>query len=181
MIHEIIRYDGSKVEVDQEALLLPGVKEIKEATKEEWTQWVLYAFLMESPHRSNVYYNIPKDQRGKYVLKAIFGTETKEEPKGVNELRKFIKQYYEELSVDIWAYNKMYNALIKAIDFLQKMDLSDRTKSGLPVYKPADVFAAIDRAKKALVSLQEAREKVWSTMYGGSKARGGKEINPFET
>ncbi|GIW57571.1 MAG: hypothetical protein KatS3mg083_516 [Candidatus Dojkabacteria bacterium] len=180
MLHEYISFDGSKINLSKEILSIDGIEELKKETGDLWQKWFAYAYLMESPHKSNLYYNIPKDLREKYVLKYLFGKEKVEIPKSTKKIREFIRKYYEEISVEIWAYNRMYEALIKAIEFLESVDLDERTKSGMPTYKPADVFSAIEKAKKALSALMEAREKVWNSLGGTSTARGGSEINYFE-
>ena len=72
------------------------------------------------------------------------------------------------------------DTLIKTREFLLNIDLDERTKSGMPVYKPSEVYASLEKVEKLMVSMNGLKEKVDQDFFDTARTRGNKSINPLE-
>ena len=77
-------------------------------------------------------------------------------------------------------YKQSLDTVMKTREYLIGIDLNERTKSEMPVYKPADVYSAIEKVEKIMTSLNTLKEKVEQELFDSTKTRGNKLINPLE-
>jgi hypothetical protein len=64
--------------------------------------------------------------------------------------------------------------------FLRTVDLSERNRMGMPVYKPKEVTSALTDLDKVVDNLQKLEERVSREDYEGGQNRGGTTGGPKE-
>ena len=65
------------------------------------------------------------------------------------------------------------------IEFFDNVDLSERTKTGVPTYKPGDITRALKDTADTIKNLQDLEKRVFEEVEKKS-IRGNKDINPLE-
>lgn len=91
-----------------------------------------------------------------------------------------IEEFQTEGSFNYMMYKQSLDTVMKTREYLIGIDLNERTKSGMPVYKPADVYSAVEKVEKIMTSLNTLKEKVEQELFDTSRTRGNKAINPLE-
>ena len=90
-------------------------------------------------------------------------------------------EFQQEASPTLKYYLSVLGAAEKMRNFFDNVDINERNfKSGVPVYKPADITRAINDTDKVLQNLHSIKERVEQELFEQSKTKGNKRINPFE-
>lgn len=136
--------------------------------------------LMSSKRKTNPYAQYSDEQRF-YKLKEILKFPNDWKPDALIEqcLAK-IEEFQTEGSFNYMMYKQSMDTLIKTREFLLNIDLDERTKSGMPVYKPSEVYASLEKVEKLMISMNGLREKVDQDFFDTTRTRGNKSINPLE-
>jgi len=134
-----------------------------------------------SPKKSNPFYGYDKADRKEKILKAISLDVKDIYKKEVDEAILFYEDYIKECSPSLTYYNSAIEAANKMKGFFSTFSLSERTKSGTPVYKPGDITKALQDTDKVLNTLNTLRQKVEQDIYENFKTKSNRDINPFET
>lgn len=167
-----------------ETLLISPFKEIwdrdtskdKSIAIKEFT----YIELITSKKKSNPFVGYSDSIRGSKIIESI------QLPKGwspdalvLGAIDK-IEEFNTNASPNYLAYKDSMEALNTTRKFLKEIDLSERNRSGMPVYKPVDIYGAIEKVEKAIISLNSLKERVEQEMFDAVKTKGNKSINPLE-
>lgn len=136
--------------------------------------------LMSSKRKTNPYAGYSDEQRF-YKLKETLKFPADWKPDNLIEqcLAK-IEEFQTEGSFNYMMYKQSLDTVMKTREYLIGIDLNERTKSGMPVYKPADVYSAVEKVEKIMTSLNTLKEKVEQELFDTSRTRGNKAINPLE-
>lgn len=167
-----------------ETLLIEPFKTIWERDKSTEKSAAIRDFtfieLMSSKRKSNPYAGYGDKQRFE-KLKEMLKYPNDWEPDDEMKFALYrIDEFQTEGSFNYTMYKQTLETVIKTREFLNNIDLNERTKSGVPVYKPADVYAAVEKAEKIMVSMNNLKDKVEQDLFDNTKTRGNKVINPLE-
>ena len=139
-----------------------------------------YAEFMVSMMKSNPYRDYADKRKAEEIKKGI-GLPMDYVPDGpVQQAMAYLDEIQTEGSISYryWKSNK--DVLEKQIEFFEAIDLGERNfKTGNPIYKPSDIPAAVEKAEKVLMVINNLKSKVDEELYESSKNKGGKEISPF--
>jgi len=140
---------------------------------------LLYVEYMCSLKKTNPYKGYAEEDRPAAVGRAVF----KDADYCPDELVKKCLDAYKELLMNQLPVRLLEAAKAGAEKFIldiQNIDVTERTKGGAAVYKPADLMKALAESDKVLAALQTLEKKVEEEVYTKMKTRGNRQINPFE-
>lgn len=141
-----------------------------------------YIEFMTSMMASNPYRDYSDDRKSEEVKKGLHIDEDWKPDKLVEDGIKYLDVLQTEGSISYryWLSNK--NVLEKQIQFFDEIDLNERNfKTGMPIYKPSDIPAAVEKAEKVLIVINNLKAKVDEELYETNKNKGGKEVSVFAT
>ena len=72
------------------------------------------------------------------------------------------------------------NGIAEVRKFLSSVDLTERNRMGMPIYKPKDITTALADLDKAVDNLQKIEDRVNKDDFGGGQNRGGVTGGPRE-
>jgi len=137
-----------------------------------------YIEFMVSPYESNPFKDLDKEERHQFILESIVGEDYKPD-KLVKSAIETYETWLNDLSIGYRLLNSSLKASMELIKFLNQVDLSERTKSGYPVYKPADIANSLKQTREILSNLQKLRKDMYNELVE-VKTKGQKNINPLE-
>lgn len=167
-----------------ETLLISPFKEIWErdtsTDKSQAIKEFTFIELMTSKKKTNPYAGYADDIRFNKLREIYFDSEWEPDSlieRGLIEIDKFQK----EASVTYSYFLSVTKAAEKMKQFFNTFDMTERNeRTGLPIYKPKDITAAMTDTDKVLQNLNAMKEKVEQELFEQTKTRGMKQINPFE-
>lgn len=167
-----------------ETLLISPFKEIWERDttphKEEAIKDFTYIELMSSKRKSNPYAEYIDDKRREKLIEMLKRPSDWKEDELIKNALVAIDDIQREGSFNYTMYKQSLDTLIKTREYLLNIDLNERNKSGMPVYKPSEVYASLEKVEKLMISMNNLKEKVDQDWFDSNKVRGSKVINPLE-
>jgi hypothetical protein len=185
---DLFEYRDGRAFPSIHALIIEPFKSLweKDTTEDhgECVKVFTYIELLCSPKISNPYYTVHESVRPAKLKRDIWGDENYESQLyGTLELISAIRKYKELLLDSAPGYSTLLSAISAANtleDYLNQLNLNERTKGGVMVIKPADVTKALKDIPDVVKSLKRAREEVHNDLKESSKTRNEREIGPFE-
>jgi len=167
-----------------ETLLISPFKEIWERDRGEDKERAIKEFtfieFMSSKKRTNPYAGMGDEMRYETLKENLFSAAWEMDPLIEQALTK-IRVFQEEASPTYKYYTSASVAAEKMRTFFNTFDINERnSRSGMPLYKPADITRALNDTDKVLQNLNAMKEKVEQELFEQTKTRGNKQINPFE-
>ena len=129
---------------------------------------------------TNPYAEYADDIKEAKIKEDVFGNINYDIDELIQQAEKKYIEFRDTASASVRFYMANLTAIEKMTRFLNNVDLSERTKNGSPVYKPADISRAMKEASDVLNSLQKLKERVQREYYESAKVKGDKKINTFE-
>lgn len=176
--------ESNRAKPNVETLLISPFKEIwdrdSSLNKDLAIKEFSYIEFMSSMKKSNPFNGYGEDIRAEKIVENL-GM-----PKGwvADELVisgiDFINRVNSEGNPFYLAYMDSLESLNKTRAFTKTIDLTERNKMGMPVYKPSDVYSAIEKVENAVLKVNSLKEKVEQHAFDSAKTRGNKVINPLE-
>ena len=167
-----------------ETLLIEPFKTIWDRDKSNGKEQAIKEFtfieLMSSKRKTNPYAGYGDKQRYEKLKEMLKFPKDWEPDNEVKFALYKIEEFQTEGSFNYTMYKQSLETVMKTRDFLNNIDLNERTKSGVPVYKPADVYSAVEKVEKIMTSLNTLKEKVEQELFDQTRTRGNKTINPLE-
>jgi hypothetical protein len=93
---------------------------------------------------------------------------------------KMYKELQNDASPSIRLYEASLNASDKLVTFFDTLNMAERTKSGTPVFKPADITRALKDVNDVLKTLSSLKTTIHQELIEAAKGKGGRTINFFE-
>jgi hypothetical protein len=176
--------ENSVAKPTEEILLITPFKEIWERDetdgKENAVADFTYIEFMSSKKRSNPYAGYRDEDRHEKLKELLFDEEWEPDELVEQALIK-VAEFQTEASPTYSYYLAVLKASEKMKDFFNSLDMEATNKrTGLPIYKPADITRAIVDTDKVLQNLNNMKEKVEQELFEQTKTKGNKKINPFE-
>lgn len=179
---------GNRAKPVTEALLIYPFKEIwsrdGSTNKSNAIKEFTFIEFMSSIKPTNPYVGYSNEERREKLCKDIFDGKRKDlllkQDKVVEDGIEYIKDLQYNGSPTYRYYVANLEGANKLRKFFLELDMSEKNKSGMPVYKPNEITRALNDADKILSSLTNMRNKVEKEIYDMERARGDKDINFFE-
>lgn len=169
----------------EHALMLSPFKEIWERDEDEKKSSALkqltYVEFMCSFKKSNPFSGYSLRERHKEVTKKLYGEDFNYIPDGlVQEAIQYYEKLQDEASISMSFYKSVVSSVEQLQEFLNSVDLNERSEKGVPIYKPTDVTRAINDSVGVLQSLTTLKEKVQQELFQATKTKSQREIGEFE-
>ena len=179
---------GNRAKPVTEALLIYPFKDIwsrdSSTNKSNAIKEFTFIEFMSSIKPTNPYVGYSEDERREKLCKDIFDGKRKDLLLKQDKVVEDGIEYIKDLQYNGSATYRYYAANLEGANKLRKffldLDMSEKNKSGMPVYKPNEITKALNDADKILTSLANMRSKVEKEIYDMERARGDKQINYFE-
>lgn len=168
------------------ALLIEPFKTIWESDKTKEKGEAIKAFtLIElycSKKKSNVFSGYSDEVRMQRIKENLY-KDGSYEPKNQDLIREGMKVYMEfqyNASPTLSYLQVALNTADKLKEFLESVNLNEKTNGGAAVYKPADITRALKETPDVVKTLETLREKVSQELKEEVKTRNSREIGHFE-
>jgi len=166
------------------ALLIEPFKSMWERDTSEDKTNVMKVFtyieLVCSPKKSNPFFGYSETDRPSKVKKEVYGDENYHT---TDFMMQGVMKYKELLSMSSPTYPLLNAALMASdslIEFLEDVNLSERTASGGAVIKPKDVTSALKEIPDVAKSITTLQEKVQGELIEEAKTRNQREVGQYE-
>lgn len=180
---KLIEIDGTNVKPTEDILLIEPFRSIWKRDKNNHKTRAIndfkYIYFMTLPSKTNPYIDLDKEQRSKKIIEEVIRDESYRPDKLVKEGIEIYENWIYEYS---FTYNFLQSAIRGAkevMNFLNTVDLSERTKGGSAVYKPADITNALRQTEETIRNLESLKKRVFDDIEN-VRAKGNKKINPLE-
>ena len=183
---EVFELEDGIVYPTKEILLIEPFKTIWEKDtsrqKEESIKIFTYVNFLCNPRRSNPYFDIDEKERSKHIKKEIWGDENYNHPDYLTIIEAVVK--YKSLleieSPSLKLYLSAVQGLNELTNFINTVDLNERTAAGGAVYKPADITRAFKELPDTKKTIETLRASIHNELQEAAKTRGSREIGDFE-
>jgi hypothetical protein len=181
---DIFIVEDYKVMPTAEALSIKAFKNIWNSSDEKETLLSKFAYIefmcSYKPTNPFIGYLDPEERKQKIIEKIDMTIEECDDDLIVEAIK-----VYEELQNNASPSLNFYMAALEAsktmIDFFNDVDLNKKnSRTGNPLYKPADITKALKDTYEILKTMNSLKEKVHQEIYDSSKGKGGRVINYFE-
>lgn len=183
---KIFVLENQVVKPTDEILLVYPFKDIWERdtskNKEQALREFAYIYFMMDPKKSNPFYGYPEETRRQKLVENLWRKDKSKfiEDELILEAKKIYEEFLYEASVSYSFLKAARRAVREVQDFLENVNLNERTDKGAMVLKPKDVTSALTDSNNVLSTLNLLEEKVMSELFETVKTKGNKDINPFE-
>lgn len=141
----------------------------KSKNKDKAKTELAYIYFLYHPMSQYLAYS--SDEMEAIIVKDLFKTETYVPDNDLKQAIKKFKELSETPSTGLLTDAR--KAVSELRTFLRTVDLSERSKSGLPVYKASEVTKTLSDLDKVEDSLRKLEERVRKEEVSIEKARGG--------
>lgn len=177
---KLFKYEGYKVVISEEALLLKPFKKLwnrdKSKNKEMALSELGYVYFFADPR--SMYQDIYDDEERENAIKEGEGLPDKWYPdKDVAEAIDFYKQFS---PVSYKLIEDMKFVAEKLRKHLREIDFNERDDKGRPVHTVSTITETINKIPKLIESLENAERKLAQELAESGRMRGGGEKTIFE-
>lgn len=177
---KLFKYEGYKVVIEPEALLLKPFKTIwdrdKTKNKDKALVELGYIYFFADP-RSDYQYIIDEDLRSDAVKQGE-GLSPKWKPdKQMIEAINFYKQFKTTSALLLETTRLLVD---KVMVQMKELDLNERDKNDKPVFALNVITSTIDKVPELVIKLDKAEKLIASEINNNSKMRGQGEKSIFE-
>jgi hypothetical protein len=178
--------EGNKVMPNPELIMLEPFRIIWDTFQKELALDVIgYCYFMVSYSTRNPFVGYEPELKSGQILSSLpSGPEIQQLMADGLDLKPamiLLDELQEEASHSMRFYKAALAGTEKMISFFNTFDLSAvSSKTGLPLYKPADITRALKETSEVLKTLQGLRDKVMQETLDASRATKKRIVNPFE-
>lgn len=178
----LFRVENKVVQPTEEALMISPFKDLwkRDLSKGKEIALKEFAFIefTVSLLASNPYKGYSESIRSEIVIGDLF--KDRWQPDNlVKEGQKKLDRFQTEGSQSYSLYRSSIKAKDTLVEFLENIDLNERNKAGLPVFKPKELTSALLDVDKVTTSLDALKKKVEEELFESTKTKGQKEISIF--
>ena len=177
---KLFKYEGYKLNISEEALLLKPFKEIwqrdKSKSKDKALQELGYIYFISDP-RSDYQYLVDEEERSR-AIKEGEGIDSKWKPdKVVLDAIAFYKSFKPTSALLL---EDTRFAVDKLRKLLREIDLTEVDDKGKPIYTLNTITATIKQIPSLVKDLDEAEKTLSKELIESSKVRGSQEKSMYE-
>ena len=173
---------GYNVVPREEILLIEPFRSIWNSYKNKDLALKVFAYIefMSSPYKSNPFRNYPEDEKHDKIVRKIFGNSKWKPNNKVKKAIKDLHQMYLDMNSSYRYYITAKKSIEKTLKFLESIDYYKiNPKTGLPIYKPKDITAALKDLRQVKADMDALEKKMFEEFEEDMKVRSGKKISPF--
>ena len=177
---KLFKYEGYKITISEEALLLKPFKEIwqrdKSKNKDKALQELGYIYFMSDP-RSDYQYLVDEEERSKSIKESEGIPNNWNPDKAVLDAITFYKSFKPTSALLL---EDTRFAVDKLRKLLREIDLTQTDDKGKPIYTLNTITATIKQIPSLVKDLDEAEKTLSKEIMESSKVRGSQEKSMYE-
>lgn len=177
---KLFKYEGYKITISEEALLLKPFKEIwqrdKSKNKDKALQELGYIYFMSDP-RSDYQYLVDEEERSKSIKEGEGIPDNWNPDKVVLDAITFYKSFKPTSALLL---EDTRFAVDKLRKLLREIDLTQTDDKGKPIYTLNTITATIKQIPSLVKDLDEAEKTLSKEIMESSKVRGSQEKSMYE-
>lgn len=182
---DLFTIDGTKVTPLPNTLMIDVFRRLwerdKTKGKDNASREFAYIEFLLSYKKDNPYAGYEESIKESKVRTGVFGANTEWEPDDlVLEAIAIYIDFRDKASPNL----RLYLAALKAADelknYLENIDMNERTRQGAMLLKPADVARALKEMSALMTSMETLKQKVQQELFEAGKVRANRTVNPFE-
>lgn len=177
---KLFKYEGYKITISEEALLLKPFKEIwqrdKSKNKDKALQELGYIYFMSDP-RSDYQYLVDEEERSKSIKEGEGIPNDWDPDKAVLDAITFYKSFKPTSALLL---EDTRFAVDKLRKLLREIDLTQTDDKGKPIYTLNTITATIKQIPSLVKDLDEAEKTLSKEIMESSKVRGSQEKSMYE-
>ena len=177
---KLFKYEGYKITISEEALLLKPFKEIwqrdKSKNKDKALQELGYIYFMSDP-RSDYQYLVDEEERSKSIKEGEGIPNNWNPDKAVLDAITFYKSFKPTSALLL---EDTRFAVDKLRKLLREIDLTQTDDKGKPIYTLNTITATIKQIPSLVKDLDEAEKTLSKEIMESSKVRGSQEKSMYE-
>lgn len=177
---KLFKYEGYKITISEEALLLKPFKEIwqrdKSKNKDRALQELGYIYFMSDP-RSDYQYLVDEEERSKSIKEGEGIPNSWNPDKVVLDAITFYKSFKPTSALLL---EDTRFAVDKLRKLLREIDLTQTDDKGKPIYTLNTITATIKQIPSLVKDLDEAEKTLSKEIMESSKVRGSQEKSMYE-
>lgn len=177
---KLFKYEGYKITISEEALLLKPFKEIwqrdKSKNKDKALQELGYIYFMSDP-RSDYQYLVDEEERSKAIKEGEGIPNSWNPDKAVLDAITFYKSFKPTSALLL---EDTRFAVDKLRKLLREIDLTQTDDKGKPIYTLNTITATIKQIPSLVKDLDEAEKTLSKEIMESSKVRGSQEKSMYE-
>lgn len=177
---KLFKYEGYKITISEEALLLKPFKEIwqrdKSKSKDKALQELGYIYFMSDP-RSDYQYLVDEEERSKAIKEGEGIPNNWNPDKAVLDAITFYKSFKPTSALLL---EDTRFAVDKLRKLLREIDLTKTDDKGKPIYTLNTITATIKQIPSLVKDLDEAEKTLSKEIMESSKVRGSQEKSMYE-
>ena len=177
---KLFKYDGDKITISEEALLLKPLTEIwqrdKSKNKDRALQELGYIYFMSDP-RSDYQYLVDEEERSKSIKEGEGIPNSWNPDKVVLDAITFYKSFKPTSALLL---EDTRFAVDKLRKLLREIDLTQTDDKGKPIYTLNTITATIKQIPSLVKDLDEAEKTLSKEIMESSKVRGSQEKSMYE-
>lgn len=177
---KLFKYEGYKITISEEALLLKPFKEIwqrdKSKNKDKALQELGYIYFMSDP-RSDYQYLVDEEERSKSIKEGEGIPNDWDPDKVVLDAITFYKSFKPTSALLL---EDTRFAVDKLRKLLREIDLTQTDDKGKPIYTLNTITATIKQIPSLVKDLDEAEKTLSKEIMESSKVRGSQEKSMYE-
>ncbi len=177
---KLFKYEGYKITISEEALLLKPFKEIwqrdKSKNKDKALQELGYIYFMSDP-RSDYQYLVDEEERSKSIKEGEGIPNSWNPDKVVLDAITFYKSFKPTSALLL---EDTRFAVDKLRKLLREIDLTQTDDKGKPIYTLNTITATIKQIPSLVKDLDEAEKTLSKEIMESSKVRGSQEKSMYE-
>ena len=177
---KLFKYEGYKITISEDALLLKPFKEIwqrdKSKNKDRALQELGYIYFMSDP-RSDYQYLVDEEERSKSIKEGEGIPNSWNPDKVVLDAITFYKSFKPTSALLL---EDTRFAVDKLRKLLREIDLTQTDDKGKPIYTLNTITATIKQIPSLVKDLDEAEKTLSKEIMESSKVRGSQEKSMYE-
>lgn len=179
---KIVNVEEGVIRPTDEVLLIEPFRSIWKRDKNSHKVRALNDFkfieFMVSPLSTNPYKDLEEGKRESLIITEIFEGEYKPDKKVKEAIELYLKWLY-EYSFSYRFYKSSIKGANELTAFFNELDINERTKSGMAVYKPSDLTRALKDVDEIIRNLKKLESRIFEEVKE-IRIKGNKDINPLE-
>ena len=139
-----------------------------------------YIEFMTSKKKSNPFRGYKMETRHAKIVEKVAGCPEGWEPDNLVYLAlDDMEDFQTEASTSYGLFKDAEEAVHSLRVFFKTVNLAERNKAGMAVYKPTDITRAVADTSKTLKAMKELEDKVFEELYEETRTQANKRISPL--
>ncbi len=178
---ELFQLNKNKVTPEAHTLLIKEFKAVwdRDKSKEKVLAIQELGYVFFKADYKSMYLSTPPEDREEVIIIDVFGETSKWKPDQV--VNDAVNKYKALQKTPTMRFlDAQQKALEELITYMETLDMSERDKSGKPIYKYKDVTSGMADSAKVAEALEKLQDRVRQELSVQGKIRGTGELGSYE-